>query len=365
LDTRFFLYFEDVDWCYRMWARGFEVHYYPTAAFVHQYRRSSRRLSKSLFYHLHSFVSFYDKWGALLYVAKWMRRGWERLMAFLLDALLLNLAFIGAYLVRRLIDPFFPLPLHGFENYLPLMAFINVVAAFTLPSLGRYREPVTRSASTHWLDAARMALLVGLVVMAGTFLSHTRTYSRAVILLLMPLYVFSLGISQLLMQRFFGRQRETEREITRALLLGSPKGVEALARRLKESVPGELTLAGFVSPEGAPAIAGLRPLGEVARLEEILDSYRVGEVLVAAENESVPEAVAGVRKAVAAGVPVYLSHPWADAIAGAEGTVRRHGLRWWSVQLPPARVEGTWFKRLQGWMGVGKSTPSADSGERD
>ena len=47
MDERFFLYFEDVDWCYRMWEAGWEVHFLPEVRLVHGFRRSSTRVSRS------------------------------------------------------------------------------------------------------------------------------------------------------------------------------------------------------------------------------------------------------------------------------------------------------------------------------
>lgn len=41
MDERFFLYFEDMDWCRRFWAAGHEVWYVPAARFSHYYRRAS------------------------------------------------------------------------------------------------------------------------------------------------------------------------------------------------------------------------------------------------------------------------------------------------------------------------------------
>jgi len=43
LDERIFLYGEDWDWCYRMWAGGWEVHIEPAAVMQHEYERKSRR----------------------------------------------------------------------------------------------------------------------------------------------------------------------------------------------------------------------------------------------------------------------------------------------------------------------------------
>lgn len=41
MDGRFFLYFEDMDWCRRFWEMGHEVWYVPAARFAHYYKRAS------------------------------------------------------------------------------------------------------------------------------------------------------------------------------------------------------------------------------------------------------------------------------------------------------------------------------------
>jgi N-acetylglucosaminyl-diphospho-decaprenol L-rhamnosyltransferase len=43
MDERIFLYGEDWDWCYRMWAANWEVHIEPAAVMDHEYLRQSRR----------------------------------------------------------------------------------------------------------------------------------------------------------------------------------------------------------------------------------------------------------------------------------------------------------------------------------
>ena len=43
LDERFFLYWEDVDWCKRMWDKGWKVTYYPQATIQHTVGGSSER----------------------------------------------------------------------------------------------------------------------------------------------------------------------------------------------------------------------------------------------------------------------------------------------------------------------------------
>lgn len=41
MDERYFLYFEDMDWCRRFWEKGWKVCYYPPAAMIHYHRRDS------------------------------------------------------------------------------------------------------------------------------------------------------------------------------------------------------------------------------------------------------------------------------------------------------------------------------------
>lgn len=43
-DERFFMYFEDADWCRRFWQNGYKVVYLPSAKMAHYYQRSSKKL---------------------------------------------------------------------------------------------------------------------------------------------------------------------------------------------------------------------------------------------------------------------------------------------------------------------------------
>jgi N-acetylglucosaminyl-diphospho-decaprenol L-rhamnosyltransferase len=63
LDEGFVLYFEDQDWCYRTWGRGWRVTYVPQAVMIHDHQRASARglFSKSTRTHLISMVRFFRK----------------------------------------------------------------------------------------------------------------------------------------------------------------------------------------------------------------------------------------------------------------------------------------------------------------
>jgi hypothetical protein len=60
MSERFFLYFEDVEWCWRAASRGMDVLYVPAAAMEHVPRRESASgAGRVLWHHLASMVKFY------------------------------------------------------------------------------------------------------------------------------------------------------------------------------------------------------------------------------------------------------------------------------------------------------------------
>lgn len=63
MDDAYFLYAEDVDWCWRMWQHGWQVYYVPEAEAFHHYRRFSARnmLSKKTLIHIRSLLHFWRK----------------------------------------------------------------------------------------------------------------------------------------------------------------------------------------------------------------------------------------------------------------------------------------------------------------
>jgi len=70
MDERFFLYFEDTDWCRRFWDKGWGVVYWPSAKMHHYHGRSSKRTSgvadlffnKYTWIHISSAIKYFWKW---------------------------------------------------------------------------------------------------------------------------------------------------------------------------------------------------------------------------------------------------------------------------------------------------------------
>jgi hypothetical protein len=69
-DERFFVYFEDADWCRRFWSKGWKVVYWPGASILHYHRRESADASwifapltnKVSRIHIASAIKYFRKW---------------------------------------------------------------------------------------------------------------------------------------------------------------------------------------------------------------------------------------------------------------------------------------------------------------
>ncbi|MBI6873603.1 glycosyltransferase family 2 protein [Clostridium aciditolerans] len=68
LDEEFFMYGEDIDWCYRIKEAGWKVMYYPEAKIIHYKGASSKKKRFKTLYEFHrAMILFYDKHYRLKY----------------------------------------------------------------------------------------------------------------------------------------------------------------------------------------------------------------------------------------------------------------------------------------------------------
>lgn len=77
LDQGYFMYVEEVDWCRRAWARGWEVWHVPDAVVIHQGGASTRQRSASMFCQLWaSRLRYYGRYESPRYnaVVRWLVR---------------------------------------------------------------------------------------------------------------------------------------------------------------------------------------------------------------------------------------------------------------------------------------------------
>jgi len=286
MDERFFLYFEDVDWCYRMWQAGFEVQYTPDARFMHRHRRASARgrFGRSWWLHLGSLISFYEKWGMFVWLLKKWRDPLLAQLLWLLDMAGLAAAFAGAYGLRQAAGDWFSEPLFPFSEYLPLLGFAGLLASITFLLTGRYRvdgRDRARSLGEHLQQVGVVAVLL----LAATYLGHLDVVSRAVLLIFIPLLGLLTFAGDRLVRRARRRLERGRLTLERTLLSGPPARINAWLATLRDPSRRRIDVAGYVAEppagSGLPALGGgeVPWLGRPEEIPEIVRRYRISQVV--------------------------------------------------------------------------------------
>lgn len=286
MDERFFLYFEDVDWCYRMHQRGWTVVYHPAARMIHHYQRSSAgwRPSRGLFLHFASTFRFYEKWSFLLYWVKRRSALFRQVAFFSVDLLAVTLAFVLAYLARKWAADLLIKPLFSFELYVRFFAFSVVVALGTFLGLGHYRRRMPSSFLENFLPVLRALVWTAVLMMASTFLVSARSYSRIVVLLFLPLAAVLVTLGRTSLARAVASIKGRDVGLVRLGIIGPPEAVAGVLARFEthgrfgmEPVP--IPIAGEGSsahPAGSDSVAGLLRRLRHERVQEVLLFEQVG-----------------------------------------------------------------------------------------
>ncbi len=86
LDEQYFMYTEEVDWCYRLLQDGWTLHWLPTAHVIHYGEASSKQMAEQMYVQLYrSKAQFYRKFGGETRARQFVRlvraAYWPRLIA--------------------------------------------------------------------------------------------------------------------------------------------------------------------------------------------------------------------------------------------------------------------------------------------
>ncbi len=286
MDERYFLYFEDVDWCTRMQARGWLVHYVPQVAITHHWQRASRNVGSAARRHLRSGLQFYDRWGGLLHVLRRYRAFWRTTALVGLDLIVVAAAFIGAYLLRQQLAFVLEKPVWPLVFYRGFFAASVLVFLGAFAMQGLYRE----IREGDWVDlsfrVARGAVLGALILMASTYILDMRAYSRVIVAATAPLTVVLAVLGRKVLFDLFVRTRRDRWNLRRVALVGEDEVLDRLERTLRGAP--EL---GWDPVRLRKLSAGDRsPAGTDDLLVRLVSGERATEVVVTPASLGVPEA---------------------------------------------------------------------------
>jgi exopolysaccharide biosynthesis polyprenyl glycosylphosphotransferase len=164
--------------------------------------------------------------------------------------------------------------LHTTRHFLP---FVYLVTALLFARSGLYAERAARPGLTRIVASlftvAFVALLFALV--NGDHFSSFYIFYGSLLFAL--LYVSS---ARFLYERLTGAMLRRAGYQRSAVLVGTGAHIEAVASALRDTPHSEVQVIGFISLAPRPQ-NGLRSLGSIDELGEVLDSHRVDEVIIA------------------------------------------------------------------------------------
>jgi GT2 family glycosyltransferase/lipopolysaccharide/colanic/teichoic acid biosynthesis glycosyltransferase len=281
-DERFFLYFEDVDWCFRMKSRGWEVHYYPDSVMMHHHRRDSAKgfFGPGLRAHLASVFRFYEKWSMLVYLLKRHGAGIGTAEAVIGDAGAVTAAFFAAYVVRQALSFLLKKPLFPLSSYASFLALTIVVALISLSYFGLYRRRYTDWAD-ELVDAGKALSVACVLLMASTFVLYMRSFSRIVLVSFWPISILAVTGLRALVRGATSAAWASGFGARRVLVMG-----ETPARREMESLraaKGE-HLEIVAPPAGLMASARAGDAGAAAAVAAFVGEQRITDVVIASAD---------------------------------------------------------------------------------
>lgn len=301
LDESFFMYGEDLDWCFRAREKGWKVVYFPGTQIVHFKGESSKRAQfdslKQFYIAMELFVKkhfkrkyfFMPYW--LLGGGIWFRAGisfFVKLMGYLAVPLT-DLVFFGLSLIFGVLIRFGSLT--GLPSFIPVIIFYSLIWLMLLKFFGCYDK------DEFSFSKAAMAVWVGFLVNTSlTFFFNQYAFSRVVVLVGSALSLITVPGWRLLIRglsqtRFFHFRGTLGRAllVKNTIIVGDLKSGEKLVERFNSQIDTNYKISGLISTNGEHTgknIAGVKVLGAFEDIDLIIRENAVQEVIFSTHDLS-------------------------------------------------------------------------------
>jgi len=364
LDEDYFLYGEDLDWCYRIRKAGWKIYYVPATSIVHFKGQSSRKSGYDdllLFYramlifvrkHFRYRYLFLPQWflmagigirGALSFLQRFLSQ-----VAFpLVDLFFLNLSLLIAILIRW--GALYPL-----KPFLVVDVIYSLIWLLSLYFMGCYEHRKMSSAR------AASGVLIGWVInITVTFFVRQYAFSRIAVLimgLLNLVFVPGWRVFIRLGARvtgipFLGTLGRTLLR-RRTVVVGQGRELREVVHKLRQRVDGEYEVVGVVVP-GTPFPRknpyGVPILGSVDNLRAIIKSERIEEVIFLTGGMAYEKIVEIIEGAEGSGVTFKMVPDQTGVIIGRASIDQIDGLPLVDIDYRLSYRSFQLMKRLSDW----------------
>jgi len=299
LDESFFMYGEDLDWCYRIQEQGFGIYYVPDTQIIHFKGESSKKSpfqQRRLFYEaMRLFVQKHFKKGAAMLpswiliiaiyasaVFSFISTAFQKLIWPLIDFLLMTGSLSAAIFIR--FHPNFPL-----SPFILVHIVYSLVWMLCFSSLGLYAR--------NRLSVAKaiIAVFVGLIINSAlTFFFKQYGFSRAVVLLsgifnilLLPGWRFVLNYMAHSGVTWLPQSIRNSLLRRQTIIVGDQTTSQRIISKFRRDVNGMYSIVGVVltgSKFSQPKIENVPVVGVLEQLPEIIRREKVHDVIFSTDR---------------------------------------------------------------------------------
>jgi GT2 family glycosyltransferase/lipopolysaccharide/colanic/teichoic acid biosynthesis glycosyltransferase len=289
LDEEFFMYGEDLDWCYRIQQAGWKNYYVHSTQIIHYKGESTKRSNldeiKTFYQAMHLFVM---KHLSRSHIFAWllrfaisissrvaMLRALLRPLGIaLIDIILVDVSLMLAELIW--FGTWFRLPSHAYPIVYTIPGVIVVASLYAAGVYTNRRMSVSRTA---------IATLLSFVVLSAlVFFFKDYGFSRGVIIISGMLSILFLPFWRL-SSRVLGKSTSHGRKSIfgrRTLIVGTDRSGQELFRRLRSRVSDGYEVLGFVDVNRrriGQEVAGLPIVGSTANIGKVIQDLKVSDVI--------------------------------------------------------------------------------------
>ncbi|HEY4798091.1 MAG TPA: glycosyltransferase, partial [Bacteroidia bacterium] len=297
LDETFFMYGEDIDLSYRITLAGYKNYYFPGTRIIHYKGESTKKSSVNYVLVFYNAMAIFAKkhfanrqaktFSFLIYLAIFLRAGIAVIKRFiiqifvpLLDASILyaGLYFIKSYYEHNVKNVAYP-------EQLVLLAFgvYTAIWLFSVFLSGGYDKPIRLQKIVRGILWGS-----GIILVTYALLPEEYRFSRALILIGTGWATISLLSVRMLFHLFGIKKFQLDGNVLKRIaIVGSETEYKRVYRLLKESTI-KTGFVGFVSTEH-PASETQNAelyLGKFSQMNEIIDMYKIDEVIFCSKNLS-------------------------------------------------------------------------------
>ncbi len=293
LDEDFFMYGEDIDWCYRIKKAGWKIYYVPLTQIIHFKGESTKRSNIDeirVFYDaMKIFVRKHYKEFALLglilrvgivsrgfiaMVGKFVKNYWDMMV----DVFFVLVSFMLGEFIR--FNAIFALPRYAYPEVLivpPLIVW------FSLYSFGVYTN---RKFSIGFSLVG--VLFASLILSSLTFFFKQYAFSRMIVIVMTVFNMFFIPGWRLVL-RIVGRIPfiNIRAVAKRILVVGTGGGVVSLVKRLKRKTSENFRIVGIVDYDLkrlGQKIEDVEIIGSINTIEKIIRDRKINDVIFVSDE---------------------------------------------------------------------------------